>query len=211
MHPVSHFLSGWMVANALPLEARRDRAMVAIAALLPDLDGFGWLPQILTADSDDPIMWYSEYHHILGHNLLTAVVLAGAAASVAKRRVLTAVGVLVSVHLHLLGDLVGSRGPDGHTWPMPYLWPFSDALQLEWSGQWELNAWPNQVITLVMLAWAFWFARRSGRGPLEPFNLRADAAIVSTLRRRFGDPTVTQEGAGAAASPDQAQPPSGQD
>jgi inner membrane protein len=96
-----------------------------------------------------------------------------------------------SFHLHVLGDLVGARGPDGDSWPIHYLWPFNDEVLLSWSGQWELNAWPNFVITGSCMALAFWWAWRRGVSPLEVFNLRANASFVAALRGRFGVPKST--------------------
>lgn len=40
MSPVTHFLSGWVFANLVKLE-RRDRAIVSLACVAPDVDGLG--------------------------------------------------------------------------------------------------------------------------------------------------------------------------
>src|SRR5919108_3088545 len=95
----------------------------------------------------DPLMWYSEYHHLLGHNIGFGLLLALIGFTLSVRRWTTAGLVLVSFHLHLLSELLGSRSPDGYHWSIPYLLPFSKALQLSWGGQWELNAWQNFVVT----------------------------------------------------------------
>ena len=87
-------------------------------------------------------------------------------------------------HIYALGDLVGSRGPDGHDWPIPYLVPFAD-VELRWSGQWALNAWPNLLATgLAMLAIA-WLGARRGRTPMEIISPRLDAVVVARLRTWF--------------------------
>lgn len=83
MSPVTHFLTGWVVANCSRLD-RRERAIVALACVAPDLDG-----------------------------------LAGLA--------------FLSFHIHLVEDTLGSRGPDGYQWPIPYLAAFSTKLLLTWS------------------------------------------------------------------------------
>ena len=95
---------------------------------------------------------------------------------------------LVSFHLHLLGDIVGARGPDGDQWPIPYLLPFSHTWQLAWPGQWELNAWPNFLITILLLSLAFHLAWRRGHSPLELVSTRANGEFVTALRDRFGSP-----------------------
>ena len=68
---------------------------------------------------------------------------------------------------------------------IPYLLPFSNRLQLTWSGQWALNAWPNEIITAVLIGIAIWLAWRRGFSPLEMFSAKADAAFVNALRNRF--------------------------
>ncbi len=111
--------------------------------------------------------------------------IAAIAAILAKQKTKATLLTFFSFHLHLLGDLVGARGPDGDQWPIPYLLPFSHQLQLTWSGQWALNAWPNFVITAALIGITFALARRRGFSPLEMFSAKADAAFVQALRARF--------------------------
>jgi len=92
---------------------------------------------------------------------------------------------LISFHVHLFEDVLGSRGPDGYQWPIPYLAPFSSSLQLIWQGQWGLNAWPNAAITLALLLITLWLAWRRGFSPVEMVSARADRAFVAALRRRY--------------------------
>ncbi len=47
MGPVTHFLTGWTIANTAQL-TRRDRAIVTLAGIAPDLDGFGMLVDVCT-------------------------------------------------------------------------------------------------------------------------------------------------------------------
>jgi hypothetical protein len=47
LSPVTHFLSGWVLANVTPFD-RRDRAIVALACVVPDVDGLGAIPEVLT-------------------------------------------------------------------------------------------------------------------------------------------------------------------
>jgi len=186
MNPVTHLLVGWMVANSTEL-TRRERAAVAFAGVIPDLDGLGAPIEALTKDWERPLLWFSDYHHLL-HNITFAVGVTAVSFAVATRRWKTAALAFLSFHLHLLGDLVGARGPDGHQWPLPYLLPFSDVWQLTWSGQWGLNAWPNFALTGALLAMTFYLAWRRGLSPLEIISVRADKAFVNTLRTRFGQP-----------------------
>ncbi len=183
MNPVTHFLVGWMVANSAPL-SRRERAAVALAGVVPDLDGLGAPIEVLTRNWERPLTWFSQYHHTL-HNLTFGVAVAGVSFLVATRRWKTAALAFLSFHLHLLCDLAGARGPDGHQWPIPYLLPFSRAWEWTWSGQWELNAWPNFLITGALLLATFYLAWRRGFSPLEILSSRADQAFIRTLHARF--------------------------
>ena len=159
--------------------------MVTWAGVVPDVDGLGIVADWLTRNSSHPSNWWGDYHHILAHNLGFALLVAVVATILAKQRAKTAVLVLVSFHLHLLADLVGAWGPDGEQWPIPYLLPFMREVRLTWSGQWALNAWPNFVVTAVLIAIAFILARRRGFSPMEMFSSKADAIFVCALRTRF--------------------------
>lgn len=183
MSPITHFLSGWVLANCAKLD-RKDRAIVTIACVIPDIDGLGILPELLTRNSTHPLLWFTLYHHSL-HNLAFALVVAVVAYAISTRKWATGLLALLSFHLHLFEDVLGSRGPDGDQWPIPYLVPFSSAVQLTWSGQWRLNAWPNIVLTFILLMMTFWLAWRRGFSPLEMISVKADAVFVGALRRRF--------------------------
>ncbi len=183
MSPVTHFLTGWVFSNCFDL-VRRDRALITLACVLPDLDGLGLIPELLTRNSAHPLLWFSLYHHSL-HNLAFALVIAVAASVFAIRKWMTGWLALLSFHLHLIEDLVGSRGPDGYQWPIPYLEPFSSRLQLQWQGQWGLNAWQNVVLTTALLFSTLWLAWRRGFSPIEMVSRRVDGAFVAILRQRF--------------------------
>lgn len=191
MSPATHFLASWVLANVTPL-SRRERLVVVCAGVAPDIDGLGIIPELLTRHSAHPLLWFSEYHHHL-HTLAFAVMVTAISFLVAKRWK-TALLVFLSFHLHLLCDLIGARGPDGYSWPIPYLSPFSNSLQLSWRGQWALNAWPNFVITAVLLFATLWLAWRSGVSPLEFVSAKANGTLVRALRGRF--PLKTRSGNG---------------
>jgi membrane-bound metal-dependent hydrolase YbcI (DUF457 family) len=185
MSPITHFLMGWAVANSAPSLNQRERAIVTWASVVPDLDGFGIIAERLTQHSTHPLTWWSDYHHELGHNIGFAMVVSVLAAIFGKQKFKTTALVFLSFHLHLLADLAGARGPDGDQWPIPYLLPFSKQMQLTWSGQWALNAWPNLVITAGLVAAALILARRRGFSPLEMFSAKVDGGFVRALRARF--------------------------
>jgi inner membrane protein len=185
MSPITHFFMGWAVANSVPSLTKRERAMVTWASVAPDVDGLGIVAERLTQYSAHPLNWWSDYHHVLGHNIGFALTVTIVAGVFARRKFTTALLFLFSVHLHLVADLVGARGPDGDQWPIPYLLPFSNQWQLVWSGQWALNAWQNFVITAALIIVTIILARWRGFSPLELFSRRADSVFVATLRGRF--------------------------
>ncbi len=195
MSPATHFLTGWALANVPRLE-RRERALVTAAAVIPDIDGLGVVPELLTRGSSHPILWFSEYHHAL-HTLLFAVVVTALAilflkfppflrnhAAPSGSVMTTAALVFVVFHVHLLEDILGARGPDGYAWPVPYLQPFSN-WSWTWSGQWGLNALPNVAITCALIAITIWVAVKKGRTPLEFVSRRMDDAVVAVMRKWF--------------------------
>ena len=201
MSPVTHFFAGWLVAGGTSL-SRREKALIVGAGLAPDLDGLGAIPEFLTRNSAHPLPWFSLYHHSL-HSLAFALACAtmawlfsGAANFTFGPKILgrplpahpwtTSILAFFSFHLHLLCDLVGSRGPDGYQWPIPYLAPFSNTVRLNWQGQWALNAWPNFVITILLLLATFWLAKRYRSSPLELVSEKANSAFIAALRARTG-------------------------
>lgn len=180
MSPVTHFLTGWAFANTAKLNPR-DRALVTWACVAPDIDGLGIIPELLTRNSAHPLLWFSEYHHSL-HTLLFSLVVAVGTFVLANERWKTAFLALMSFHIHLAEDVLGSRGPDGYQWPIPYLKPFSSSHPWTWHGQWALNGWQNISLTIILLIITFWLAWLRGYSPIEMFSERADATFVSTLR-----------------------------
>lgn len=183
MSPVTHFFIGWAVANSTEFD-RRERAMVTVAGIAPDVDGLGIFAELLTRNSETPLRWWSEYHHVLGHNLGFCLVCVALGAGIARQRWKTALLVALSFHLHLFCDVIGARGPDGDQWPIPYLLPFSDAWSVAWEHQWALNAWPNLLITTLGIGMALYWAWSRGTTPLEIVSAKADNAVVEALRNR---------------------------
>ena len=186
MSPVTHFLLSWLVANTAELDPR-DRALVTAAGVIPDIDGLGVMADLITKNSPRPLLLYEEFHHILAHNGAFFLLLVLGSFFLARRQWITIFLVAASFHIHLLCDIAGSKGPDGSQWPIYYLWPFSDSWQLTWSGQWELNAWQNVVITAVAITLSVFLAWKRGYSPLELFSHEADRSFVNTLRRHFGE------------------------
>lgn len=170
MNPIVHAELSWL--GAWKLVDRRDRILVTVAGVLPDLDGL-----TLLAGEEA----YGKWHHVLTHGIVSALAISTVLAVFAKKRLAVFGLALAMFHLHLFCDLLGS----GPGWPIYYLWPMS-LTELSWSGQWNLASWQNSVIglsaTLAVLACAL----PLGRTALELFSLKVDAKVVATLRKRFG-------------------------
>jgi membrane-bound metal-dependent hydrolase YbcI (DUF457 family) len=188
MSPVSHFFIGWLTANAAQVD-RRERMLITVSGIIPDVDGLVILGDYLAGNSMSRLELWARYHHVLAHNIGFALLVAVVAALLARRRgAVTALFVWISFHLHLLGDLIGSRGPDGYQWPIPYLLPFSNEWQWVWKGQWALNSRPNLLVTMLAVGASFYLAWKSGYSPLEMISDRVDRSFIAALRNRFGNP-----------------------
>lgn len=187
MNPLTHLFASWTLADAAGLD-RRERVLVTLAGILPDADGFGIVVDFAAPlfGRDDPALYF-RWHHVLLHGLAGALLIPALLALAAKRRLRALLWGIAAVHLHLLCDVVGSRGPTADDiWPIPYLAPLSEAWTIAWSGQWALDAAPNVVLTIALIAWALRRAVTAGRSPAELGGAKVDQAVVGALRARFG-------------------------
>jgi membrane-bound metal-dependent hydrolase YbcI (DUF457 family) len=187
LSPITHFLLGWTaLERALP--ARRDKGLVALAGLAPDLDGLPIVIDFATRLMGSPETdYYQAVHRVYGHGLPAALVFAAVVALLAQSKASAAALAFVSVHLHFACDLLGSRGngPDD-LWGIAYWSPLSMAHEEVWTGQWPLVGWQNMLITAVLLVIVLRRAWSHGYSPLTCFAPRTDAALVAVLRQRFG-------------------------
>ena len=198
MHIQTHILSGWCLANCLPLSPRQ-RLCSMLAATLADVDGLG----ILLGQR-----YYHQYHHVLGHNIFFAVALSAVLAAVpvaaigdrggGSRSLIAATGsscaksngrttlkrplifllYLALAHVHLLLDYFGS----GPLWKIRYLWPASNFF-FEWDRAWEFFSWQNLSTFALLLTWTIIIAFRARRTPLEAIMPKLDAKLVAGLRQ----------------------------
>jgi inner membrane protein len=184
MSPVTHLIASWLVA-ARTTDNLRDRRLVALSGLLPDLDGAGLLVDLgeQAIHGGDSYYYYQQFHHFLLHGITGATVLALALAAFAQRRGRVAILAFLVIHLHFLCDLVGSRGPTPEDiWPLFYLGPFTFRHALSWDHQWALDAWPNRVFTLILLYYCLRLPLRLGDSVVGVFNRRADGVFVTVLQ-----------------------------
>jgi inner membrane protein len=190
VHIGTHILAGWLTALPKQDLTYRERGAIACAGVAPDLDGLPIVIDKLNALAGRESYLYETWHHVLAHNLGAAMVFSATCAAIAGagRRRSVALLAFLSVHFHLLFDLMGSRGTDGSQWPIPYLAPFSQAWQLTWKGQWMFNSWQNTTIIALVLGLTLWGAWKYGRSPAGLFSADADGQLTATLRSRFGSP-----------------------
>lgn len=188
MHVITHLLAGWTFAEGL--EDRRDKTVVAWCSALPDLDGLGYVVDLITLHTAFPQSHYYEmFHRLWGHGMPAALVIA-LAVFLWRRNVWVALLGLLSVHLHLFMDVLGSGGKlSGQVWPVDYLSPLlPGAVVFEWSEQWPLAGWQNMTITLALIAFTLWRGCVTGQTALAAVSVRIDRAVVAALRARFGHP-----------------------
>jgi hypothetical protein len=127
---------------------------------------------------------FQDYHHYLLHGAFGAVLTMALLACFAQQKTKIVLLSLVAFHLHLLCDLVGSRGaaPDD-LWPIFYFGPFSKSSVWLWKGQWALDAWPNRLVFLGVFGWALWLGVSVGHSFLGVFSRRLDEAFVGALAK----------------------------
>ncbi len=170
MHAPIHLAISWLIGHRLP--ERRDRRLVAWSGVVPDLDALS-----LVAGAGA----YSEYHHVLAHGIMAAVVGTALWTALARQRLKVMALSLIAFHVHLLCDLLGS----GRDWSIVYFFPFSRYEYLTPYG-WPLASPQNAFVWLAAVAATIWIGIKHGRTFAETFlPARADLAVVETLRKIF--------------------------
>lgn len=186
MSPITHFLASWSLAEIAGLD-ERDKVIVTWLGTAPDLDGFGAITDtVVRALGDGDPALYERFHHSLLHGGFGSLLLPAIGLAFARRRGRTFLFGVAAIHLHLLCDLVGSRGVTAdQIWPIHYLGPFSESLTWSWAGQWPLNGWPNILFSVGLMGFAMARAATVGHSPVRLLNRRADAAFVSVVKARW--------------------------
>lgn len=184
MSPETHLLVSWLVA-VKTTDNSRDCRLVTLAGLLPDADGLGLIPDLINGALERPIQcYYAEYHHWLLHGIVGAIIVMVGLACFARNRLRVAILALLVFHLHLICDLLGSRGPSpSDLWPIYYLGPFSRRWVIEWSGQWRLDGWQNQIITVALFGWMLWIGATLGKSAAGVFSQRVDKVFCEVLQK----------------------------
>jgi len=188
VNPETHLLASWVI-GAKTTDNARDCRLVTLAGILPDVDGLGLIVDAANrAFGGKKTFYYFQYHHYLLHGAFGGILITLLVTCFARRKLRVALLALLVFHLHLLCDLVGSRGPDPvDLWPIFYLGPFSKDPMWIWKGQWPLDAWPNRLLTVGLFAWALWLAVPRGYSFVGVFSRRLDKIFVEVLRKWHKD------------------------
>ncbi len=186
MSPIAHFIGSWLAAS-VTTDNPRDRKLVTLAGVLPDADGLGVVVDVvgsMISGKENTFHYYQQYHHLLLHGWPGAIVVSILLVCFAERRRPVLLGCLLTFHLHLLCDLVGSRGPTaGDLWPICYSEPLFRHPIWFWKGQWKLDGWQNQLVFIVIFGAALWLATKKGFSFAEIFSRRLDTIFVGTLQK----------------------------
>lgn len=180
----------------------RDRKLVTLAGVLPDADGLGVIPDVLgswISGKECTFYYYQTYHHILLHGWPGAVVVSSLLTLFARQRWRVLLLCLLTFHLHLLCDLIGSRGPTaGDLWPICYSEPIFRHPIWFWKHQWKLDGWQNQIIFAALFFTSLWVAAKKGCSFVELIGSRADSAFVQVLQK--WQKTIVGDSTGAGSS-----------
>lgn len=186
MSPIAHLVGSWLVASVVT-DNPRDRKLVTLAGVLPDVDGLGVVVDVINSmicDKENTYHYYQQYHHILLHGWPGAIVVSLLLMCFAQKKPRVLFWCLVTFHLHLLCDLLGSRGPTvGDLWPICYSEPIFRHPVWFWKGQWKLDGWQNQTIFIVLFVTSLWLAVRRGYCFFEVINQRLDSVFVKVLQK----------------------------
>ena len=192
MQGPSHLIISWFAAEAAGLKSPRDRRIVALSGLAPDIDVLAYLGGIVYFGFDKNLafehVWqivHHRYTHGLGFILLTGIIafiVASRGTRPGELAYRQAAGVailsMITSMVHVFCDVVGG----GPTWPVYPLWPISDfGWAVSWS--WTLADWPNTVILFSCLIGMMLYAKISGCSPMESINYILDRLFVTIIQR----------------------------
>ena len=189
LSPVTHFLGSWLIACGTTDNAR-DRKLVTLAGVLPDVDGLGLVvdvAQSLITGKECTYRYYQTYHHLLAHGWLGALLISAVLACFARSRLRVLLICIAVYHLHFVCDLLGSRGPDpADLWPICYNEPLFRHPVIFWKHQWRLDGWQNRVITVTLFLTELWFCAKRGYSCVEVFSPKADRKFIEIIRKWRG-------------------------
>ena len=165
----------------------RDRRLVTLAGIIPDADGLGMVADVVAGSvsgQEITFAYYQRFHHLWLHGWPGALLIALVLAGFGSQKLKVAGWCLVTFHLHLFCDLVGSRGPSpADLWPICYSEPLFRHPVWFWKGQWKLDGWQNLLVFIGVFTTSLWLAVKRGHSFVAVFSQRLDTIFVSVLRK----------------------------
>lgn len=184
MSPITHFLVGWACFEP-SLKNPRDKALVCLAGIAPDLDGLGIIIDFITRLMGLPeTNFYQSWHRLYGHGIAAAIFLTLLASAIGINKIRVAITTFLNVHLHFLCDLIGSRGSTTEDLRgLYYLGPFNTNYEIIWQQQWQLVSWQNTTITAIAMLITLERATRTNLSPIGLISPKADKVFIEVLRK----------------------------
>ena len=163
-----HAQVGWFAARAAGL-GPRDRALVALASMLPDLDAIGIVFGVSA---------YFSTHHVWLHNVFACGACSLGVALWAERRALVAICAAIGVVLHLVSDGFGLLA-------LAPLWPVSSRVFWPNDGRYWVAAISEMGVPVALIAAQVWLFRRDGTSILEILPQRAKDWLARRWRQHL--------------------------
>ena len=164
MRPVAHLQYGWWFAHWRNF-TRGERALIALAGAVPDLDGLTFL-----AGGDA----FYRYHHILLHNLGATMGVAFLTGLVFWRRRLVWLMIVFSFTMHMVEDFVTNSWVQ-HPW-LPFS---SSGVNLsDYVPAWVAQGVFQALGVGFILGTSVWIYIRHRRTPLEILSPALDRLVV---------------------------------
>ncbi len=167
MQTLAHFQYGWLIANTDEHFTLTERRVIALAALVPDIDS---IAQLFGANA------FYKYHHIVLHNF-SFLFIYFLLAIFFSRRVKYLAFVSLSFLSHLATDYITSD------WPLQLLYPFSKTeitLENYLSSEIIIKVLQPIFAYSIIIATVFILIKYH-RTFIEVFHKNADKIIVNFL------------------------------
>lgn len=139
MSPVTHFLTGLVFANCVRLD-HKERVLVTLAAVAPDIDGLGFVPEVVSRNSPHPRVMVHALSPLTAY-LDVRVDRSAIAFALARQKWKAGLLALVSF-ICIFSKMSSARADPMASSGLYRTWNHSPlSLQVAWRGEWGLKAW----------------------------------------------------------------------